>query len=130
MLASLLIAFTLSIFVQGLPLLLCGFCCNLVLGICSRRFIQSQATSSNPTNNALEPVCSLVRSQFLITNLFCLDRSLHGTTKLVSYFAVLNYCLISRQEKEMVGCLQSVLHSISCGGVEFLPIRFPRPPKN
>ena len=30
------------------------------------------------------------------------DRNIHGTTKLVSYFAVLNYCLLSRTEKEMV----------------------------
>lgn len=29
------------------------------------------------------------------------DRNIHGTTKLVSYFAVLNYCLVSRTEKEM-----------------------------
>lgn len=34
--------------------------------------------------------------------LFLLDRNIHGTTKLVSYFAVLNYCLVSRTEKEMV----------------------------
>lgn len=31
-----------------------------------------------------------------------LDRTLHGTTKLTSYFAVLNYCLVSSKEKEMV----------------------------
>ncbi|KAJ7390778.1 Ubiquitin carboxyl-terminal hydrolase 34 [Desmophyllum pertusum] len=29
------------------------------------------------------------------------DRNIHGTTKLVSYFAVLNYCLVSRTEKEI-----------------------------
>lgn len=29
------------------------------------------------------------------------DRNIHGTTKLVSYFAVLNYCLVSQTEKEM-----------------------------
>ncbi|CAB3983712.1 Ubiquitin carboxyl-terminal hydrolase 34 [Paramuricea clavata] len=29
------------------------------------------------------------------------DRTLHGTTKLTSYFTVLNYCLISNKEKEM-----------------------------
>ncbi|CAH3140586.1 unnamed protein product [Pocillopora meandrina] len=29
------------------------------------------------------------------------DRNIHGTTKLVSYFAVLNYCLASKTEKEM-----------------------------
>ena len=33
---------------------------------------------------------------------FVLDRNIHGTTKLVSYFAVLNYCLVSQTEKEMV----------------------------
>ncbi|XP_027055599.1 ubiquitin carboxyl-terminal hydrolase 34-like [Pocillopora damicornis] len=32
---------------------------------------------------------------------YCVDRNIHGTTKLVSYFAVLNYCLVSKTEKEM-----------------------------
>lgn len=30
------------------------------------------------------------------------DRTMQGTTKLVSYFAVMNYFLVSRTEKEMV----------------------------
>ena len=53
--------------------------------------------------------------------LFSLDRSIHGTTKLVSYFAVLNYCLVSQTEKEMVGMpfLRSHLSSAYCR-VEFL----------
>lgn len=34
------------------------------------------------------------------TRKYC-DRNIHGTTKLVSYFAVLNYCLVSGTEKEM-----------------------------
>jgi len=32
----------------------------------------------------------------------CTDVQVHGTTKLVPYFTVLNYCLVSRTEKLMV----------------------------
>ena len=39
---------------------------------------------------------------FFSLTLSVVDRNIHGTTKLVSYFAVLNYCLLSRTEKEMV----------------------------
>ena len=50
------------------------------------------------------------------TFVFSSDRSIHGTTKLVSYFAVLNYCLVSQTEKEMVGMpfLRSHLSSAYC----------------
>ena len=48
-------------------------------------------------------VCQNVRLiHFSSLTLSVVDRNIHGTTKLVSYFAVLNYCLLSRTEKEMV----------------------------
>ena len=47
--------------------------------------------------------CQNVRLiHFFFLTLSVVDRNIHGTTKLVSYFAVLNYCLLSRTEKEMV----------------------------
>ena len=33
-----------------------------------------------------------------------LDATQHGTTKLVSYFSVLNYSLVSQEEKLIVSC--------------------------
>jgi len=47
------------------------------------------------------------------------DAPMHGTSKLVPYFSVLNYCLISRVEKLMVRITAlSVNSRLFIGGVE------------
>ncbi|KAL9953976.1 hypothetical protein ACROYT_G041461 [Oculina patagonica] len=48
----------------------------------------------------LHEIFKMLLNLLPVARKYC-DRNIHGTTKLVSYFAVLNYCLVSRTEKEI-----------------------------